>query len=421
MKLSYTFILRLLVVAFLFLPLLVSAQLQGNVGLLLSKEKYTLSDTIEVRVTEDGVPSDGLCVDLVSPFGEVLAQRRTVAGGARIPLLKTWECGFYEVRLYRDAASPILATKVVPVLSGCTSDSIPFWECKTEAMPVYPQWLSGFLQERSDELKGLLLTKKGKPLASEGVVVEVLGYDAGTHPVWEGTAVTDGHGAFSLSIPRDRVQRLTFSFKDKRGRSREYGYLLLPEGKAGFLSTNYRDEVMRLIQREGLKAYPQETARRRYYYYDMRREALHSYLTSRRIPLLGDWFVSHETFSHAMRTERRAVGWNGKAFSMVPSLKVKIDGPYTLKHVLHAHETPVYYSANEPEIGRVIELSIYSSLRPLVFPLPPSINWEYEGAPRIGVNLMDVLIVLAGHGNIHLLPEHKAYLKPYDPIMVYFK
>ncbi|MBR4552940.1 MAG: hypothetical protein IKO20_04375 [Bacteroidaceae bacterium] len=44
-----------------------------------------------------------------------------------------------------------------------------------------------------------------------------------------------------------------------------------------------------------------------------------------------------------------------------------------------------------------------------------------EGAPRILISQISSLVVLTGHDNAALVPEDRAYLRPYDPIMVYFK
>ncbi|MBR7028775.1 MAG: hypothetical protein IKI05_05155 [Bacteroidaceae bacterium] len=44
-----------------------------------------------------------------------------------------------------------------------------------------------------------------------------------------------------------------------------------------------------------------------------------------------------------------------------------------------------------------------------------------EGAPRILISQISSLVVLTGHDNAPLVPEDRAYLRPHDPIMVYFK
>lgn len=380
----------------------------------LSKDRYALSDTINASIPADVLSGTDCFVDLISPFGEVIVQKWTSDGKVRIPILPTWECGFYELRVYENAASPVLATRIVPILTDNTTDSIPIWDATIPTSPTYPDWFEDFLTDESGNLKGLLLTLKGKPLEKAGVVVNVCAYNERKELVWEGIALSGTHGEFCVAVPKKGVSSLRISFRDKKGKARRYAYTIVPEGKVGGLSETYFAEASRMAGCLGLTVYSRLAQERNYYFYDMRRETLNMYFLGKRIPKVSDWFMSHSTFSAAMRDEHRAVGWNGTSFSMYPPKKVWIsDNKYRIhdlcgnEYVSAVYEGLTYRSAMEQSIV-------------MNNPFPKYLI-KKEGAPPLRISQLTYLVVLAGHDNLNLVPEEREYIKKYDPIMVYFK
>ena len=86
-------------------------------------------------------------MDLVSPFGEVVAQKRTSDNKMEIPILPMWECGFYELRMYKDFTSPIISTRIIPIIGCLESDSIPVWESSVLPTTSYPDWFLKFISQ----------------------------------------------------------------------------------------------------------------------------------------------------------------------------------------------------------------------------------------------------------------------------------
>ena len=116
-----------------------------------------------------------------------------------------------------------------------------------------------------------------------------------------------------------------------------------------------------------------------------------------------------------MRHEHRAVGWNGKSFSMLPPKKIEVKAFNYRMHDLYGEEGSFTYYTGGFLFRNVFLQSYY------VVQETSPLYMKREGAPRILISQISSLVVLTGHDNAALVPEDRAYLRPYDPIMVYFK
>ena len=380
--------------------------------LFLERQVYSYNDTLHVKITDTDKIVKILYIDLVSPFGEVIAQKSTSESTVSFPIMPMWESGFYELRVYKDQVSPNLATRVVPILAHADTDSIPIWNVNHMPKTIYPSWFDEFLSTNANALKGLLITKKGKPMNKAGLVITVNGYNDENTLVWQGTTLSGNHGEFSMEVPQDKMQYIAVTCCNKRGKELQCGFILIPNSKQGELSAQYPYEINKLLKELNLKGYAKNVSEREFYSYDMRFEALQAYFTKNRIPYIGNWFIQSPYFAQQMRKEKRTVGWNESSYSMIPSKKIQTGKRQYRVHTLNGDET--IWSSKITNIFYALPIGGATPL------FPPS-YYKYEGAPKIRINKISSLIVLTNHDNAPLVPEDRAYLKPYDPIMVYFK
>ena len=400
----------LLSIIFLFPSLLFGQEI-----LSLSKERYSLSDTINILLLKDSNFNTFYTIDLVSPFGEVVAQKRTSESTVSFPIMPMWESGFYEIRVYKDISSPITATKIVPFLKTSLNDSIPIWQVMPVNEILKPEWYQSFISTNSQHLKGLLINKKGKPIKKAGVTISVYAYDEDGNLVWNGLCLSGSQGEFSVAVPQSQSLSFVISALNRKGKDLGYGAIILSQVKQGCLSADYATSIDSIAKNLGLIPCHLTEAERNYYYFNMHHEAINAYFSGERIPGLGDWFVSHPSFSNAMRHEHRAVGWNGKSFSMLPPKKIEVKAFNYRMHDLYGEEGSFTYYTGGFLFRNVFLQSYY------VVQETSPLYMKREGAPRILISQISSLVVLTGHDNAPLVPEDRAYLRPYDPIIVYFK
>ena len=377
----------------------------------LSQQAYALRDTIKVEIAGKKDVKQTLIIDLVSPFGEVIAQRHTANDHVSFLIYPTWECGFYELRVYESISSPILTSYVIPILESEKTDSIPIWNVQPKKEITYPNWYQEFANSPKGTVKGLMVTSKGKPYRKAGIQVHVMGYDTQHALSWEGETITGTHGEFSIDIPRDKVFYIDITLSSANKKKLSCDYIILPSSKTGALSTHYNKEVNDIIDRNSYVAYEREDTTRNYYFYDMRQEALQSYFSNQRIPLVADWFVKIPYFAQQMRKHKRAVGWNGKYFSLWPKKRVFLSYEYGTRvfreHRLHA--IPEGYN----EFGQSYHVNHTLIIE--------NMSVSYEGAPTVRISKISWLLVMTGHQNDTFLSDERSYMKDYDPMMVFFR
>ena len=380
-----------------------------------SKTLYTFNDTMDVTVQGHKDLSEAYTIDLVSPFGEVIAQKSTSESTVSFPIMPMWESGFYEIRVYKDISSPITATKIVPFLKTSLNDSIPIWQVAPSDEIIQPEWYQSFISTNPQHLKGLLINKKGKAIKKAGVTISVYAYDEDGNLVWNGLCLSGSQGEFSVAVPQSQSLSFVISALNRKGKDLGYGAIILSQVKQGCLSADYATSIDSIAKNLGLIPCHLTEAERNYYYFNMHHEAINAYFSGERIPGLGDWFVSHPSFSNAMRHEHRAVGWNGKSFSMLPPKKIEVKAFNYRMHDLYGEEGSFTYYTGGSLFRNVFLQSYY------VVQETSPLSMKREGAPRILISQISSLVVLTGHDNAALVPEDRAYLRPYDPIMVYFK
>ncbi len=387
----------------------------AQTSLQLSKALYTLNDTMDVTVQGHKDLSEAYTIDLVSPFGEVVAQKRTSESTVSFPIMPMWESGFYELRMYKDISSPITTTNIVPILKAPQCDSIPIWQVAPSDEIIQPEWYRYFISTNPQHLKGLLINKKGKAIKKAGVTISVYAYDEDGNLVWNGLCLSGSQGEFSVAVPQSQSLSFVISALNRKGKDLGYGAIILSQVKQGCLSADYATSIDSIAKNLGLIPCHLTEAERNYYYFNMHHEAINAYFSGERIPGLGDWFVSHPSFSNAMRHEHRAVGWNGKSFSMLPPKKIEVKAFNYRMHDLYGEEGSFTYYTGGSLFRNVFLQSYY------VVQETSPLYMKREGAPRILISQISSLVVLTGHDNAALVPEDRAYLRPYDPIMVYFK
>lgn len=377
-----------------------------------------LSDTIQVSLSslmESGDKKE-VYVDLITPFEEVAVLRKAVLhkGKAlvRIPILPLWETGFYQMRIYEQGSSKILSTRTIPVLAKTGSKDIPVWYHEKNVSDFNDSWCNES-NENSSFVRGVLLTNKLKPLHKAGVKITAKECGQGETHCREWNSESGKNGEFVIEIPKSvRRERLVYTFTFK-GRQKKCQILLFPNGLSPFLSKEYESDIKSLYQKLGLSLVKMNEEQRSYYIYDMQREAFVYYFQGKKIPVLGDWFVSKKRFALAMKNEHRAVGWNARRFSMWPSKMFRIGEHRYRRHTLNAGGTS--YAMHTPYATHTVNGGAGADFS--------SGTVGEEGAPRIGINNLSSVIVLSGHGLETLISPnmYRDYIKPYDPIMVYFE
>lgn len=399
----------------LFLSTYLFGQQGEGVSISISQQRYQLHDTIFVHVSQQNEVDKAVYVDLVNPFGETVSMRKGSDSIFSIPLMPFWESGFYELRLYKDVTAPVIASRIIPILPFEDTDSIPVWQTTSNSEQTdYPEWFQHF-RRQPENLKGLLVTKKGIPWQEEGLTVTVSLYNERESLLWSGKCTSASHGEFAINVPYKSSNIMRIKVTNKRGKKVKCNFVFIPQAKAGILTDNYTSEIARLSSDLGLQPYAQDDTARIFYLYDMREQAIAAYFAQQRIPKMMEWFMSHPVFAHAMKKGHRAVGWNASQFSMYPPKRMKLDDMNYVIHDLYRSEksSPLYLYTTFGcfEIGRRL------------YPREdtPSQRLSREGAPRLRINQMAYIVVLAGHSNAPLLPENRSYLKVYDPIMVFYQ